>query len=333
MRIVLLDYGYKISKKKGRVVIFKEGEKILEVAPGNITEFIVNSRGVGFSSDVISFLLRHRVRVYFVRREKLIGLLNPIQGGGNINLRKKQFELSLKGETLELAYKIVEGKIRSQRNLLRYLLRRFRRHEIVSTAPRYIDSIEEVLYELRKSSNPDRDELINSEAKAARIYWGFWKHLFNNKYGFDSRRKRFEDPRDPINMALNLQYTLLTARVLTHLYVYGFDPYIGILHRDSPRRPALAMDIVEEFRVIAVDFPLIRHLLLDKPKPEEMTQDNRLTTEYKMKILKIFYGNLDNKITFKNRSLPLKDHIDLQITRLSKALQSDPTHYAPMIFR
>jgi len=333
MRIVLLDYGYKVSKKKGRVVIYKEGEKVLEVAPGNITEFIVNSRGVGFSSDVISFLLRHRVRVYFVRREKLIGLLNPIYGGGNVKLRKRQLELSMNGEAISIAYRIVNAKIRSQRNLIAYFLRRYRRHEIVSIALEYIDLMDNVITSLGNLPSLDRDTLIKVEAKAARIYWGFWSSLLKSRYGFDSRRKRFESPKDPVNMALNLQYTLLTARVLTHLYVYGFDPYIGILHRDSPRRPALAMDVVEEFRVIAVDYPLMKHLLTDKPDPDGMSEGDRLSTNYKMKILKIFYENLDRKITFKNRTLPLKDHIDLQVIRLSKALLSDPHSYTPLIFR
>lgn len=333
MRIVLLDYGYKISKKKGMIVIYKGGDKVLEVAPGNISEFIVNSRGVGFSSDVLAFLLRNRVPVYFVRGERLIGSLNPVSGGGNVNLRIKQFMFRGSEESLSIATKIVEAKIRSQRGLISKIIRNFRRREIHRYGLETLNCIDDILNKLRESNPPNRDKLISLEASAAKNYWRFWSKIFKPIYGFDYRRKRYEGAKDPINMSLNLLYTLLTSRVLIHLYAYGFDPYIGILHKVSPRRPALAMDIVEEFRVVAVDYPLIRHLLKDKPKKDIMIDGDRLSQEYKKVLINIYYKNLDTPVTFKHKTLPLKEQIDLQIYRLQKSLLSEDIQYIPYIFR
>ena len=335
MRIILLDYGYKISKKKGLIVIYKDGEKIYEVAPGNIDEFIINSRGVGFSSDVISFLLAHRVKLYFIRGNKLVGILNPMSGKSHVTLRKRQYMFQNTKEALHLAYNIIYSKINSQKNLIAEIVRRFRRRrKLVENGKYAILRIRETISKL-VSIGPevDRETLISIEGEAARHYWRFWSSLFKERYGFDNRRKRFEKPGDPVNKSLNLLYTLLAAKVTTYLYTWGFDPYIGILHKDSPRRPSLGMDIVEEFRVLCVDHPLIIHLLRDSPDPQDMVEDGRLKREYKKILMKIYYDNLDRRITFRHRTLPVSSQIDVQIGRLAKYLLRGSPPYQPYIYR
>ena len=51
-------------------------------------------------------------------------------------------------------------------------------------------------------------------------------------------------------MLLSLGYTLLTRAAENAVRAVGMDPYVGFLHADVYNRPSLALDLVEEFRVI-----------------------------------------------------------------------------------
>jgi CRISPR-associated protein Cas1 len=68
---------------------------------------------------------------------------------------------------------------------------------------------------------------------------------------FEKRARR--PPPDPVNSLLGLGYTLLTEAMMTALEVAGLDPYIGFFHADKYGRPALALDLIEEFRAPVVD--------------------------------------------------------------------------------
>jgi CRISPR-associated protein Cas1 len=46
---------------------------------------------------------------------------------------------------------------------------------------------------------------------------------------------------------------LLTANLMTALEIVGLDPYCGFFHATAYGRPALALDVMEEFRPIIVD--------------------------------------------------------------------------------
>ena len=52
---------------------------------------------------------------------------------------------------------------------------------------------------------------------------------------------------------LSLGYSLLTQNMMTALEVVGLDPYLGYFHAETYNRPALALDLVEEFRAPVVD--------------------------------------------------------------------------------
>src|SRR5947207_14556358 len=52
---------------------------------------------------------------------------------------------------------------------------------------------------------------------------------------------------------LSYGYVILTSQIASTLAAVGFDPYIGYLHASRYGKPALALDIMEEFRPIIVD--------------------------------------------------------------------------------
>ena len=52
---------------------------------------------------------------------------------------------------------------------------------------------------------------------------------------------------------LNYVYALLLADVVKAITVCGLDPHAGFLHSSNRNKPALALDLMEEFRAPIAD--------------------------------------------------------------------------------
>jgi CRISPR-associated endonuclease Cas1 len=72
-----------------------------------------------------------------------------------------------------------------------------------------------------------------------------------SSFDFNNRNRR--PPRDPVNALLSFAYALLTKDFATTLLAVGFDPHLGFFHKPRYGRPALALDLMEEFRPLIAD--------------------------------------------------------------------------------
>src|SRR5271167_1837139 len=68
-----------------------------------------------------------------------------------------------------------------------------------------------------------------------------------------SRRPRRSPPRHAVNALLSLAYSLLARDCTVAAHAVGFDPYVGFYHQPRFGRPALALDLMEEFRPLIAD--------------------------------------------------------------------------------
>src|SRR5205814_1726309 len=78
------------------------------------------------------------------------------------------------------------------------------------------------------------------------------------QWPFSGRVKR--PPTDPVNALLSFGYSLLTTKVASVVQLVGFDHFVGYLHSSFYGRPALALDLVEEFRPVIVDAVVLNML-------------------------------------------------------------------------
>ena len=62
---------------------------------------------------------------------------------------------------------------------------------------------------------------------------------------------------DPLNAALNYAYALLLADSVRAVMACGLDPHHGFLHSSGRNKPALALDLAEEFRAAVADSVVI----------------------------------------------------------------------------
>ncbi|OAA19954.1 CRISPR-associated protein, Cas1 family [Frankia sp. EI5c] len=98
------------------------------------------------------------------------------------------------------------------------------------------------------------DTAMGVEGNAARTYIATWPHLLTSHATIKAPSGRTSrPPTDPLNAALSFGYALLRVAVHGALEHVGLDPHIGYLHGVRPGKPALALDVMEEFRALFVD--------------------------------------------------------------------------------
>lgn len=173
---------------------------------------------------------------------------------GNVLLRKAQFESSADPvAAMKLARNIVAGKLRNSRVVLKRGCREAKAdadREALNNAVRKFDA------SLRAASVAENiDALRGVEGEAARTYFAAINHILRADIRADfaiaGRSRR--PPRDRFNALLSFLYTVLTHECRSALETVGLDPQVGFLHVLRPGRPALALDLVEEFRAVLAD--------------------------------------------------------------------------------
>ncbi|CAA9216044.1 MAG: CRISPR-associated protein Cas1, partial [uncultured Chloroflexia bacterium] len=93
-----------------------------------------------------------------------------------------------------------------------------------------------------------------AEGEAARAYFGVFGYMVRgdrDSFEMDGRTRR--PPRDRVNALLSFLYALVRAECSAGLEGVGLDPQVGYLHALRPGRPALALDLMEEFRPVLAD--------------------------------------------------------------------------------
>ena len=130
------------------------------------------------------------------------------------------------------------------------------------------------------------DVLMGHEGSVARQYVATWSHLLTGHSLIAAAGARTSrPPTDPLNAALSFGYGLLRVAVHGALEQVGLDPYIGYLHGIRPGKPALALDMMEEFRHLLVDRTVLtacntrqltdRHFHRHPSGAYELTEDGR----------------------------------------------------------
>lgn len=168
----------------------------------------------------------------------------------NVELRIAQHRaMSDRDACLRLARGVVASKIRNSRTLLR------RNH----ASPPEVTLFE--LEQLAKKSEKAESisALLGMEGTAARSYFasfsGMLKGAGAETFDLDGRNRR--PPRDPVNALLSLAYSLLAKDFAQVIASAGLDPLLGFYHQPRFGRPALALDLMEEFRPIVADSTVI----------------------------------------------------------------------------
>lgn len=171
---------------------------------------------------------------------------------GNPHLRVSQHDHHRDGELrLKLAAWFVAGKLKNSRQVLLRAGRDASGNRQASLREAAATCAEAVS-QLRSAGSINA--VMGIEGHAARRYIAAWRHLLSAHADIPAPAARSSRPAtDPLNAALSFGYGLLRVAVHGALEQVGLDPYIGFLHGIRPGKPALALDLMEEFRAELVD--------------------------------------------------------------------------------
>jgi len=186
-------------------------------------------------------------------------------------------------------------------------------------------------------ANTAYGRLQGLEGSATAHYFNNFQHLLNQPELFNGRTRR--PPRDPVNALLSYGYTILLNQVLSAICTVGLDPYIGYLHRSQYGKPALALDLMEEFRPIIVDSVVLtifnNNILKQKHFIQELGGAHRLTDYGRRTFLTKLEARFDETITHPTfgYKATYRRSIELQTRLLAKYLMNEIPAYPPFTVR
>jgi CRISPR-associated protein Cas1 len=238
--------GARVSKS-GDCLKVMDHETVLGEARLIETSHLVLFGQIQVSTQAIQELCRRGVPISYLSSGGWFYGLTSGLTHKNVELRRHQYAVAADpARCLALARRFVQVKIANCRTVLR------RNH---ASAP------EMVLRDLKTDQQHageagSLDELLGIEGTAARRYFSEFAGMLKGgegemRFDFEGRNRR--PPRDPVNAMLSLAYAMLAREWTVTLQAVGLDPYMGFFHQPRYGRPALALDLMEEFRPLIGD--------------------------------------------------------------------------------
>ncbi len=329
--LYVIEPDARLEKEYGRLLVTRDDEVILRAPLQGVSQVVLVGNA-GATTQALHALLHAGAPLYLVSRTgKPLGCLSP-PTGKNIYLRKAQY---LKDDDLDFrlafAKAIVRGKIRNQVTLVRRLLRR----RGLQKAPD-IERMQALLFEASRAVS--LPSLLGIEGEAAHLYFSIYLRCFNAPWVSQKRTRR--PPKDAVNALLGLGYTFLGQAATAALEIVGLDPHLGYFHTEKYGRPALVLDLIEEFRVPVVDslvLDILNHHALapDDFQTEAGSGAVLLSANGLRRFVNKFADKLESCITHRKIGRPLsyRKLIEVQARQLAALIRGDCSLYEPFQMR
>jgi CRISPR-associated protein Cas1 len=223
---------------------------VVQKMPGHQLRAIYVYGAVQLTAQAVQTALELHIDVaYFSPAGRFLGMLRGLPTSG-VDARMGQYEFFQKEAIrLKLAREIIRAKIHNQRVLI------MRNGDAPESALKLLAELRDGLDEAE-----DRTQLLGYEGMAANIYFEHFTTMLKGRgeawrFDFQGRNKR--PPRDPVNALLSMAYSMLAKELTGVCHAVGLDPFLGFLHQPRYGRPALALDLMEEFRPLIADSVVI----------------------------------------------------------------------------
>ncbi len=326
------EQGAYLRKDGGKLAVTKEGQTLASVPLGHVDQLVLVGN-VNLSTPLLKHLLRYDVEVVLLNSYgKYEGRFTPELSKNSV-LRLRQYERS-KEEMfrLQVARGIVLGKVQ---NMRAFLMRGNRTRDSAA--------LEESIRQLTAfSPNVERaaslESLLGIEGAATHSYFQGFAELVGKEIAFDFQKRTRRPPKDPVNALLSLGYTLLCSDCITASQIAGLDPYVGFYHIPVYGRPALALDLMEEFRVLLVDSVVLSLINKGSVRPDDFEEKygGWFLTERGREKFYAAYGqrkNTDVTHPIFEYTLPYRRVLELQARLLGKVVMDDIPAYRAFVTR
>lgn len=234
--------GARAYTRAGRIRVQHRDQELTSVPMERVQALVLHGN-VDTSAGLLRELLWRQVPVLWCSSSgRVTGWAVPAHSPNGPS-RVRQHVVSDHGH-LGLAREFVRAKIGNQATMLR-------RHGSASESVTILRQLQR-----RAATANSITELYGIEGDAAARYFDNFATMLapflrERGLGFTTRTRR--PARDPVNAALNFSYGLLLGDLIRAIVACGLDPHAGFLHSSGRNKPALALDLCEEFRAPVAD--------------------------------------------------------------------------------
>lgn len=333
--------GLFLARRDERLLLKDKGETVGEARVLELDHVAVFGP-VQVSTAVVQILCEKDIPLtYFSTGGWFYGMTRG-HGLKNVFTRIAQFEAAHDpAACLLLVRRMVAGKIRNQRTFL------MRNH--VEAPGGALVRLKELAATAENADN--LGSLLGLEGLAALEYFRNFQGLLRAKddnadcagdiqaeFRFDFAKRTRRPPRDAVNALLSLAYSLLVKDATIAAAAVGFDPFVGFYHQPRFGRPALALDLMEEFRPLVADSAVVTAINTRAVQPGDFVRAGdavNLTPAGRSKFLKVYERRLaqtivhpvfDYKVTYRRA-------LELQARILAKVLTGEIGRYTPFLTR
>ncbi|MCS7109124.1 MAG: CRISPR-associated endonuclease Cas1 [Sulfolobales archaeon] len=251
--LIISGYGVRVGTKHNYIVIKnKEGTK--NVAPAEIERIVITTSGVTITSKFLRLATNYGIDVVVLdsRGFPVSRFYHPYITK-TVDSRLAQYASYTNGLAKEVAKAIAYCKLMNQAGYVARLGKSLNMDELRS-ASRAIESLANEVLQIDDELHELRRKAMELEAHGARMYWSSIASTLPSDLRFEGRD---QNGNDQVNMALNYGYSILYSECWKAIALSGLDPYCGFLHTERSGKPVLTFDLIEMFRVAAVDSTLI----------------------------------------------------------------------------
>lgn len=332
--LYITEYDANLSVKDGAIIVKSKvvDDRELQV---ELLEGILIYGNASITKECSKILLQRGIPVTLLSKSG--AFFGRIESTKHVNIIRQRAQFR-KGDDpdfcLSFAKLIIEAKINNQI----VVLRRYNRHRDCEEVEKTVQQM--TIQKSKVASGTALDVVMGTEGICARYYFAGLAMLVNDKFKFSGRSKM--PPRDPFNSLLSLGYTMLMHEAYNAAVNKGLHPYAGFLHKDKTSHPALASDLIEEWRATLVDSLVMNLINSGAFKPQdfevdEETQGVNLTPDALRRFIRAYEEKLSAKSRYiEKESYPMtfRAAIMYQAGSLAKAIETgDCTVYSALTLR
>lgn len=321
--------AYVTTKSERLVVTARDKEVIADVRLLDVSQVCVFGH-VQVTTEAITRTLAAAAPVLWMSYG---GWLNGwAQGAPSKYVQLRRAQVAAMGDGA-IARRMIGGKIRNQRTLLR-------RNAKVPLP----DSIVASLRALASAADSAESvsSLLGLEGTAARLYFENFTRMLSPEVGlgadFNLNGRTRRPPLDPVNALLCFCYALLTKDLVAACLGVGLDPYLGVLHSPRYGRPALALDLLEEFRALVGDSVVLQVLNNGEVGPSDFVRRNagcQLTQNARRKVIAAYERRLATILRHpvSGYKITYRRCLDVQARLLAAVMIGELPEYVPLVTR
>ena len=323
-------FGTHIGKYSKRLKITQGKTTLVEAPLLHLKAVYVTERGVSISADAISACCERGIPIHYMDAlGRNYATVYSSGLTGTVRTRRMQLEAYYTERGFCFAKSIALAKLHNQASTLKYLAKNRAEsdpdayHELKLCAGDIVDCIADVDRVDPAPIETVRDTLMGYEGSAGAIYWNAVRLVIPPDYKWRKRHGR--GAIDAINSLLNYGYGILYSRVEQAIVLAGLDPYAGFLHADRPGKPSLTLDLVEEFRQVAVD--RVVWGLANRGYKVHQHGDGRLTEATRKDYAEKILHNLGRTYRYEGKKVALRIIMQTQARHLAAYLRGDRESY------